>query len=62
MKDRKCIFSTIARIRLLRLACINDHVPEAVQDGYEEIIDQLICLLGITSKQRELFWTLTDPE
>ena len=57
-----CILSTVDQIRNLRVDCNRFGVPERVQDGYESIIDHLICLLGVTQKQRELFWTLTDPE
>lgn len=42
--------------------CIQYGVPEKVQDGYEEIIDRLLICLGINQGQRELFWTLTDPD
>lgn len=65
MEDRNFrgyILSTTDKIQELRRECIQFGVPECVQDGYEEIIDRLICFLGVTDKQRELFWTLTDPE
>ena len=55
---RGCILETADKIRELRKQCYQ----EQIQDGYEDIIDKLICLLGVTEKQRELFWTLTDPE
>ena len=59
---RGCILGTADKIRDLRGDCFTYGVPEHIQDGYEDIIDKLICLLGVTDKQRELFWTLTDPE
>lgn len=59
---RGCILDTADLIRELRKGCDKCGVPEFIQDGYENIIDKLICFLGVTSKQRELFWTLTDPE
>lgn len=57
-----CILETTSKIRELREACNETYVPEFIQDGYEDIIDKLIGLLGVTQKQRELFWTLSDPE
>jgi len=59
---RGCILETADKIRELRLKCQIYAVPEQIQDGYEDIIDKLMSLLGATSKQKELFWTLTDPE
>lgn len=59
---RGCILTTTDKIQELRRECEQFGVPECVQDGYEDIIDKLISLLGVTQKQRELFWTLTDPE
>lgn len=59
---RGCILTTADKIQTLRESCEKFGVPEYIQDGYEDIIDKLICLLGVTQKQRELFWTLTDPE
>jgi len=59
---RGCILSTADKIQELRRECEHFGVPECIQDGYEDIIDKLICLFGVTDKQRELFWTLTDPE
>lgn len=59
---KSCILETAGKIRELRENCYHFGVPEGIQDGYEDIIDKLICLLGVTAKQRELFWTLTDPE
>lgn len=59
---RGCILTTVGTIREIRKGCFRYGVPEFIQDGYEDIIDKLICLLGVTEKQRELFWTLTDPE
>jgi hypothetical protein len=56
------ILSTTDEIRGLREMCIQYGVPEKVQDGYEEIIDRLLICLGINQGQRELFWTLTDPD
>lgn len=57
-----CVLCATDRIRELRQDCEKYKVPEHIQDGYEDIIDKLLCFLGITEKQKELFWTLTDPE
>ena len=60
---RGCILETTDKIRELRQKCRDVYdVPEEIQDGYEDIIDKLICFLGVTAKQRELFWSLTDPD
>lgn len=65
MEERRfksCILDTAGKIQVLRISCSLCQVPEPVQDGYEEIIDKLISLLGATQKQRELFWSISDPE
>lgn len=56
------ILNLTSKIQDLRKGCDEFGVPTYIQDGYEEIIDNLICYLGVTAKQRELFWTITDPE
>lgn len=60
--SRSCILDTTAKIRSLRATVKATGTPESIQDGYEEIIDTLIGLLGASDKQKELFWTLSDPE
>lgn len=65
MEERRfksCILDTAGKIQELRISCQIHQVPEQIQDGYEEIIDKLIALLGATQKQRELFWSISDPE
>ena len=59
---RSCILDITEKLRSLRATVRATGTPEAIQDGYEEIIDHLIEKLGVSKKQRELFWTLADPE
>ena len=58
---RGCILGTTDKLQELRKLCWQYGVPEHVQDGYEEVIDKLLIFIGISDKQRELFWTLADP-
>lgn len=61
-KFKSCILETAGKIQGVRIYCrTHKEVPEWIQDTYEDIIDKLITLLGATDKQRDLFWSISDP-
>lgn len=58
---RGCILEMTDKLQELRKLCWQYGVPDHIQDGYEEIVDKLLAHMGISEKQRELFWNLADP-
>lgn len=59
---RSCILELAGKIYMVRQRCLEERIPEDIQDTYEDVIDSILKFMGISEKQRDLFWTLTDTD
>lgn len=58
-----CFLEITGRIQMIREGIQKGVLrnPEKIQDMYEDILDRVFVLLGATEKQRDFFWSISDP-